>query len=430
RMKGVWIAFLLFFSVAHSDPCPMHYALAPNGGDCYQCKTFFDSFSGNYYPKSFDQAETECNQDGGGMLTSIHSAEEWETMLRTAYCNPTASGMWWNIGLKCKGKDCKWDDGTPVDYTNFADWSVPKDEDAFGCYGIAGTDGAWQRRGAEYHEETCGQQPHDGWMCRVKARTIDCVDGETEYKGGCASVQTSPLDQKTAEASCPGGGTLVSIHSNNENEFYQKLALNAGVSRSIYIGGQFSNGVFEWTDGSYLNTNKWANSFPNTVFGTCVQMLLASEFGVVGQWTNIDCTVKQAYICFRDGTSHDPTAIPLHPKADAHCPPVQYYTGSGNIFSPNYPLSITRQQSCEYVVGTHEGTRASIKFPTYDCQSGTYLALFDGMNSDQPFMTFTTDSPTLNQSYNANSNVLKIVFTTNGTAAPIGTGWEADFTGI
>ncbi|GMT03529.1 hypothetical protein PENTCL1PPCAC_25703, partial [Pristionchus entomophagus] len=40
------------------------------------------------------------------------------------------------------------------------------------------------------------------------------------------------------------------------------------------------------------------------VFGACVQMLLASEFGVQGQWINVDCSVKQPYICFPTGVDN------------------------------------------------------------------------------------------------------------------------------
>ncbi|GMT25492.1 hypothetical protein PFISCL1PPCAC_16789 [Pristionchus fissidentatus] len=279
-------------------------------------------------------------------------------------------------------------------------------------------------------EHSCGKEKDDCWICRVKAKTIDCSEGEREYKGGCASVHTIPLDSHSAEVSCPGGGHLVSIHSSTENDLYKKFALDSGVSGTINIGGQFTNGKFEWNDGTNFNVNQWANSFPNTIFGNCVQMLLDSEFETQGQWTNIDCAVKQPYICFRDGSVVDPTSVPIHPKTDAKCPPIQYFTGSGTIFSPNYPLSIPGQQTCEYVLGTSDGTRANVKFPSYNCGPGTFLSLYDGLNTNQPFATFSTDAPSPNDSYSANSNVIKIVFSANGTTAPEGTGWEAEFTGI
>ncbi|GMS91107.1 hypothetical protein PENTCL1PPCAC_13282, partial [Pristionchus entomophagus] len=100
------------------------------------------------------------------------------------------------------------------------------------------------------------------------------------------------------------------------------------------------------------------------------------------------------------------------------------------IFSPNYPFSIPGDQTCEYVIGTLEGTRARIKFPSYECQAGTTLSLFDGFNGEEPFITFTTTPPAPDLQFTATSNVLKIVFSASRTSAPVGTGWEADFTGV
>ncbi|GMS78680.1 hypothetical protein PENTCL1PPCAC_855, partial [Pristionchus entomophagus] len=401
---------------------PDGWSQAPSDGDCFQVMDFYDMFTPGYSAHTFDEAEAYCNSRGGGLLASIHSREGAEFIMGM-YCKNEGGSR--NIGLKCKGDDCKWDDGSPVTYTNFQG-DGPNDDGTKRCYGM---DAPWFDNNGIWKEGDCGSE-RACWVCRIKAKAIDCVDGETEYKDGCMSVHLSPIDQKTAEASCPGGGHLVSIHSSSEKNFYTKLAVDAGANGTIYIGTQYSEGALGFTDGSYYLGGWWANGFPNTLFGNCVQMLLASEFGNQGQWTNIDCSVKQPFMCFRDGTVYVPPTAPSHPKADAKCPPIQYYSLMVSIFSPNYPLAIPSQQSCEYVIATLEGTRASVKFPSYDCQAGTYLSLIDGLNGEQPFITFTTNPPSPDRHYTATSNVLKIVFSANGTSAPIGTGWEADFSGI
>ncbi|GMR35280.1 hypothetical protein PMAYCL1PPCAC_05475, partial [Pristionchus mayeri] len=130
---------------------------------------------------------------------------------------------------------------------------------------------------------------------------MECASYETSYHGGCASVYTWPEDQTNAESFCPGGGHLVSLHSESDSSFYAQLALTAGVNGTIFIGGQFSSGAFEWTDGSSYDSLNWATGFPNTIFGSCVQMMLDTEFGSIGKWTNVECSVKQPYICFRNG---------------------------------------------------------------------------------------------------------------------------------
>ncbi|GMT03530.1 hypothetical protein PENTCL1PPCAC_25704, partial [Pristionchus entomophagus] len=56
----------------------------------------------------------------------------------------------------------------------------------------------------------------------------------------------------------PCGGGLVSIHSFSENVFFAQLVLAAGANGTIYIGGEFTDGRFEWIDGSDF-TFFWAN---------------------------------------------------------------------------------------------------------------------------------------------------------------------------
>ncbi|GMR35286.1 hypothetical protein PMAYCL1PPCAC_05481, partial [Pristionchus mayeri] len=56
------------------------------------------------------------------------------------------------------------------------------------------------------------------------------------------------------------------------------------------------------------------------------------------------------------------------------------------IYSPNYPLSIPGQQTCQYILTANEGTRASLIFHKFNCQ-GASLAVYDGQTEDQPFIT-------------------------------------------
>ncbi|GMS98831.1 hypothetical protein PENTCL1PPCAC_21006 [Pristionchus entomophagus] len=426
QMRALFLSSSIIFFSVHADPCPNGYTQAPNGGDCYKIKSYYDTFMHLYFPKTFDEVARDCQSDGGGFLASMHNAEENEfiqsLIFSSPYCSQTMDTLWTNFGLRCTGKDCKWDDGTPVTYTNFENGKAPCEDGRTWCYGMDSPFTSW------INKDCSKTYPSDCWVCSAHAKPQPCPADETAYNGGCVSVHTSPLDQKSAETSCPGGGHLVSIHGQEENFFYAGIALKAGVSGTVYIGGQFSNGVFEWMDGSNVNMNNWANGFPNSIFGSCVQMLLASEFGVQDQWTNSDCSVKQPYICFRN--ANGPTEYPPPTKAAAKCPPIQYYTEGGFIYSPDYPQSIPSQQSCEYVLGVDEGTRVRVNFPVFNCQSGTSLALYDGVNSEEPFITYTSKSPPPDQWYMATSNVMKIVFSSNGPSAPVGTGWAATFIGV
>ncbi|GMS90461.1 hypothetical protein PENTCL1PPCAC_12636, partial [Pristionchus entomophagus] len=132
-------SFLLLFSYSLADTCPKGYSQAPNGGDCYQIRTYFDSFIGEFKRATFYSAELDCNNQGGGMLASIHSQEEHEfvqTLVESVNCGQ--GGEWYhgNVGLRCIGKECAWDDGSPVTYTNFEKGMEPSDDGKSRCYGL------------------------------------------------------------------------------------------------------------------------------------------------------------------------------------------------------------------------------------------------------------------------------------------------------
>ncbi|KAF8386006.1 hypothetical protein PRIPAC_75148 [Pristionchus pacificus] len=104
------------------------------------------------------------------------------------------------------------------------------------------------------------------------------------------------------------------------------------------------------------------------------------------------------------------------------------------MYSPNYPVSIPAQQTCEYILEVNEGSRVKVKASvivhTFNCQQGTSLALYDG-NDAQPIITFSSNTPPPppTQAYTAKSKILTIIFSANGSYEPVGTEWEAEFTG-
>ncbi|GMT29577.1 hypothetical protein PFISCL1PPCAC_20874, partial [Pristionchus fissidentatus] len=408
----------LLLTLTEASPCPDGYKQV-NGGDCFRV--------GLNEISSFDDAEADCNADGG-MLASIHNPEE-NAAARDMECYYSVHQKL--IGIRCVGIDCKWTDGTPLDYFHFAYDDAPIDNGQERCYSISDYDGMW------YKTSLMPTEGRACWMCRIKAKTITCNANEVEYKGGCVFVQTTPANQSVAENSCPGqGGHLISIHSDFENSFYQSLASSAGITGSIYLGGkQYSDKDLSWLDQTFYDYHHFTPPFPNSAFGDCVQMMLSNEFGTLGQWTNVDCITKLPYICYRDGTVMPTTPVRLttttttsiQPLASPNCPSVQYFNKAGKIYSPNFPLSIPAQQRCEYVISTDRGTLAHIKFPVYDCESGTKLTVYDGLDSEDPLLYFTSTAPNPSRLYAATSNIIKLVFEPTDNSSPVGTGWEAEF---
>ncbi|GMR35282.1 hypothetical protein PMAYCL1PPCAC_05478, partial [Pristionchus mayeri] len=195
---------------------------APNWGYCYKANAFYSFFATQFMPVTYNYAEGYCREEGSH-LASIHNEEENDFIFH----------------LRDQFSKCD-------------QWLT-------------------------------GRNDVMGWCGIQHGLKIDCASYETPYHGRCASVYTWPEDQKSAESFCPGGSHLASIHFDSDSSFYAKLALSAGVNGTIYIGGQFSSGAFEWTDGSSYDILNWASGFPSTLFGSCVQMMLDSEFGSIGK---------------------------------------------------------------------------------------------------------------------------------------------------
>ncbi|GMT11992.1 hypothetical protein PFISCL1PPCAC_3289, partial [Pristionchus fissidentatus] len=421
KMAGRFSLFLLpvflLFTSSQCSPCPEGYTQFKNGGDCFMALKLT-----TLEAKTADQAEQQCPH--GGLLASVHSSEE-NAQIPQMHCSPFASETVFQktIGLRCVGADCKWDDNTDVDYTNFR--YTPQKDDPETCFYISDYDGLW------YTSQAGCRAQRSCWLCKVKAKIYDCFPHETPYKGGCASAYDVPLNKTAAESSCPYGGHLISVHSYDENNVYETIAAASGIGQlgGFYLGGAFdAAGEMTWADGTRNNYNRFAKSFPNTFLGNCVQMLLDTQFNTQGQWTNIDCSTRLPYICFRDAsTVLPPTTTQPVALEDPVCPPVQTITRfTGNVFSPNYPLGIPSNQTCEYILNTLNGTQAHINFSNYNCESGTKLSLYDGLDSTEPLLTFTSTPP--DREYAATSHIIRVVFEAGEDA--MGTGWHAEFYGV
>ncbi|GMS79718.1 hypothetical protein PENTCL1PPCAC_1894, partial [Pristionchus entomophagus] len=379
--------------------CPAGYQQM-NGGDCFKLYST---------QLSFDNAEAKCVEDGGH-LASVHSANE-QTAL-TAIMGQTTP----LIGMKCTDAvtaHCTWSDGTNVDYSMFPAPGTPNP--VFGqCVHLDSADTFW-------YPWNCAS-PIGSFLCRIpfNAPVTTCTGDYVAYNGGCAALKKTIRTQSDAEAVCAlDGGHLASIHTEADNSFYSTLASNQGLTNNIYIGLAWNTAgnKYKWSDDSDVTFTKWANQFPNTVFGECVQMMLSTEFGTLGQWTNIPCSTQMAYVCWKpSGTT------PI--KADPVCPGIQFFYDKGTIYSPNFPVSIPSGQTCEYVMATAVGTKVSVSFPVFVSDANTKLSLYNGLDDVTPKTTLSgTVNPEL--SFESTTNVMKMVFT--ASAVTTGQGWQADF---
>ena len=143
-----------------------------------------------------------------------------------------------------------------------------------------------------------------------------------------------------------------------------------------------------------------------------------------GQWISSPCSSSNvATVCKRDAYTPQPppTMSPLQ------CNGTQFLIGSGTVYSPGYPLG-SEANNCEYLFIGDSGTLVQISLSVQLDQFST-LQLFSGEFNSSPFQTsvngtssFSTsylsrlrNTVSLLQTYNSTTNMLRIIYTTNGT---------------
>uniref|UniRef100_A0A914CW08 C-type lectin domain-containing protein n=1 Tax=Acrobeloides nanus TaxID=290746 RepID=A0A914CW08_9BILA len=99
------------------------------------------------------------------------------------------------------------------------------------------------------------------------------------------------MDFNGAEDKCvQDGAHLASIHSEKENEFVTELAFTDGGTTSFckwinaWIGLNFTNGNWSWTDGTPLDYTKWGCNLPQDGYETCAFTNTAHSSDKCGDW--------------------------------------------------------------------------------------------------------------------------------------------------
>uniref|UniRef100_A0A914CES9 C-type lectin domain-containing protein n=1 Tax=Acrobeloides nanus TaxID=290746 RepID=A0A914CES9_9BILA len=103
------------------------------------------------------------------------------------------------------------------------------------------------------------------------------------------------------------GAHLASIHSEKENEFVTNLAYTNGGATSgckwinAWIGLNFTNGAWRWTDGTHLDYTKWGCNLPQGGKQTCVFTNTAHADNTCGDWYGLwdnahECNEPRAFI--------------------------------------------------------------------------------------------------------------------------------------
>jgi hypothetical protein len=129
-----------------------------------------------------------------------------------------------------------------------------------------------------------------------------CRNGWTRLKHKCLKFFDYSAIHSDAEIICQSNfGTLVSIHSAEENKFAIDLANREKTKDdTVWIGAKRNNSVnyFEWTNGQEFNYSDWRSGQPknSTVPESQVTMYSDGTWGTLGKLKN-GLWSKNRFIC-------------------------------------------------------------------------------------------------------------------------------------
>ncbi|KAK4303964.1 hypothetical protein Pmani_024063 [Petrolisthes manimaculis] len=287
----------------------------------------------------------------GGHLTSVSSPQEEEKILEflgLTLHNHTYHMVW--LGLEeGEGTGHSWSDGSAVGYVKW--WAgEPWDQDGrYRC-------GAALRTTLHLLDAPCFS--HLPYICKAHQGKVkspppppsetpdEWCDGSSwlRYNDHCYLVlssgrQHTPTTWQASRDRCRSkGGDLVSIHSNQENEWLVSKIF--GLSDEVlWVGGVGARGSgFHWVDGTTFDFNLWAAGEPDNFLKyitkppshvtpcdsppkgqeDCVGMY--GHRG--GRWLDLNCDTLAGSVCKRpqDNTTTQTTSPPVTPSGMGHCP--------------------------------------------------------------------------------------------------------------
>ena len=99
---------------------------------------------------------------------------------------------------------------------------------------------------------------------------------------------------EAAEQYCVERGShLAAVHSIDEMQFLSNLT-----TKHAWIGLEWKENSYQWTDGSQFNFSNWNSGEPNKPGEeNCVEVLHQDKTGSHGYWNDRRCDYNKAPIC-------------------------------------------------------------------------------------------------------------------------------------
>ncbi|XP_056290315.1 macrophage mannose receptor 1-like [Pseudoliparis swirei] len=265
----------------------------------------------NHDNLDMESARAVCKKNFGDLVVITGESERkflWKQIAKE-------SGHEYYIGMTADlDKSFSWVDGTPVSYTSWA-----RNEPSFNnrnenCVTI-------YRGMGEWNDINCGTELPS--ICKRTKSFINTTMAPTTIPtGGCAPewltfqgkcykifVGDDNKNWQDARKYCiKEGGDLVSITKEREQAFLTMQMLN--YNEDFWIGMNDVNWEmhFVWADGKAISYTNWAKGHPDGRFTfndqlfDCV-IMVGSNSNISGVWKEVDCHLKQSFICKRNSDS-------------------------------------------------------------------------------------------------------------------------------
>ncbi|XP_071951100.1 macrophage mannose receptor 1-like [Antedon mediterranea] len=279
-----------------SSGCP--FGWKGYGTSCY----FFDSTA-----QSWDDGRNKCQQNLQANMVSI--SNRFEQAFITDQLSSLHSWYWTGFNDKSASGTYKWDDGTPVTYTNW-DQGQPNSAGDSNCVALVTSKpvGFWDDMSCESNIGVICEKPRDGYtkppMVTTQPSDVDCLVGWTGYGSHCYQAAVIPQDirlswEEALDVCRNMGSELASFHSNQEEEWVKssvKTEYNMTGNFWIGLNDRDAEERYEWSDDSPVDYLPWAIGQPNNDDHTenCVEMIYDKN---TNGWADNDCSVKRNWIC-------------------------------------------------------------------------------------------------------------------------------------
>jgi len=131
----------------------------------------------------------------------------------------------------------------------------------------------------------------------TNATDSGCESGWNSYGNSCYKVFSESKNWNSAENACiDNSAHLASIHSDEEVDFLSNI-LNVQ-SRYFWIGLEWKENVYQWSDGSSFDFNNWNSGEPNGAGSeNCAHVYHIPDHGAHDKWNDARCVIDMPYIC-------------------------------------------------------------------------------------------------------------------------------------